>query len=129
MTIVLNARGEAAVAARDGLWLGPDDAAQATGWTFKPEGMCRDDMCVPLDGTLLRDGRVDVEAFWRRFGNPVLRDAAGEVWLLGAGAEARNDALARLEAPDFTLSDAAGVSRTLSDLRGKKVLLATWASW
>jgi hypothetical protein len=78
---------------------------------------------------MLRDGRIDVAAFWQRLGNPVLHDEAGEVWLLGAGAEARNDALARLEAPDFTLSDVAGVPRTLSDLRGKKVLLATWASW
>ena len=33
------------------------------------------------------------------------------------------------QAPDFTLPDADGTPRTLSQLRGKKVFLATWASW
>jgi len=32
-------------------------------------------------------------------------------------------------APDFTLSDLSGTPRSLSDLRGKKVLLVTWATW
>ena len=32
-------------------------------------------------------------------------------------------------APDFTLPDLAGTQHTLSSLRGRKVLLATWASW
>jgi peroxiredoxin len=34
-----------------------------------------------------------------------------------------------LMAPDFTLPDLSGTPRRLSDLRGKKVLLVTWASW
>jgi peroxiredoxin len=34
-----------------------------------------------------------------------------------------------LTAPDFTLPDLAGKPHTLSHLRGKKVLLVTWASW
>jgi peroxiredoxin len=34
-----------------------------------------------------------------------------------------------LEAPDFTLPDVSGTPHSLSDYRGKKVLLATWASW
>ncbi len=33
--------------------------------------MCRDDQCVPLPSTAVGAGRVDVEAFWRRLGNPV----------------------------------------------------------
>ena len=32
-------------------------------------------------------------------------------------------------APDFALPDLAGELHTLSEHRGKKVLLATWASW
>ena len=32
-------------------------------------------------------------------------------------------------APDFTLPDLAGMPHTLSELRGKKVFLCTWASW
>ena len=32
-------------------------------------------------------------------------------------------------APDFTLPDSTGRMHRLSDHRGKKVLLVTWASW
>src|SRR5205807_1773078 len=76
-----------------------------------------------------RGGRVDVEAVWRKLGNPVLCDDAKEVWVLGAGAQARTAALAGLTAPDFTLPDLAGKPHRLADLRGRKVLLTTWASW
>jgi peroxiredoxin len=34
-----------------------------------------------------------------------------------------------LEAPDFTLPDIDGKQHSLSDYRGKKVLLLSWASW
>jgi hypothetical protein len=88
--------------------------------------MCRDDLCVPIQ---VRDRHVDVAAFWRLLGRPAVSDAAGETWVLGAGADQRNDALAGLVAPDFTLPDLDGVPHTLSSLRGKKVFLCTWASW
>ena len=52
-----------------------------------------------------------------------------DVWALGAPADERNAALQGLTAPDFTLPDVDGVPRTLSTLRGKKVFMATWASW
>jgi hypothetical protein len=126
MATVLSEQGELTVAAADGLWLSAEDAERTTGWTLKPEGMCRDELCVPMP---IRDGRIDVAAFWARLGQPVVRDAGGETWVLGAGAAQRNEALAGLMAPDFTLPDLAGVPHTLSTLRGKKVFLCTWASW
>ena len=58
-----------------------------------------------------------------------MHDAAGEVWVLGTSAADRSSALQSLEAPDFALPDLAGATCTLSQQRGKKVLLATWASW
>ena len=48
---------------------------------------------------------------------------------VGAPAEERNAALEGLEAPDFTPPHVVGVPRSLSQLRGKKVFVATWASW
>lgn len=126
MATVLTEQGEMTVAATDGLWLSAEDAERTTGWTLKPEGMCKDDLCVPLP---VSEGRVDMAAFWRLLGQPVISDAAGEVWVLGSGAEQRNSALAELIAPDFTLPDLAGMPRTLSSLRGNKVFLCTWASW
>ena len=129
MTTILTESDEFTVDAANGLWLAPADAARVTGWTLRPEGMCRGDQCAPLPSTAVVAGRVDVEAFWRRLGNPVLCSGDRETWVLGAGADERNTALAGLIAPDFTLPDLSGRPHTLSDLRGKKVLLVTWASW
>ena len=129
MTTILTDSGEFTVDATDGLWLSAPDAARVTGWILKPEGMCRDEQCVALPSTAIGAGRVDVEAFWRRLGNPIVRADERETWVLGVGAGDRNAALAGLMAPDFTLPDLSETPRTLSDLRGKKVLLVTWATW
>jgi hypothetical protein len=129
MTTILTNAGEVTVTATNGLWLSADDALRATGWTLKPEGMCQAELCVPLPADAKRDGCIDVAAFWQLLGRPVVHDAAGETWVLGAGADERNEALAGLIAPDFTLPDLAGAPHTLSALRGNKVFLSTWASW
>ncbi len=129
MTTILNDDGVVTVTAEDGLWLDTAEAERVTGWTLKPEGMCREERCVPLPANALRGGKVDVAAFWRRLGAPLVHDDAKEVWVLGASAHDRNEALAGSIAPDFTLPDLEGTPRTLSDLRGRKVFLTTWASW
>ena len=129
MTKILTPTAEHDVAARDGLWMSPADAEKVTGWTLKPEGMCRADACVPLPASAVGTNEVDVVAFWKKLGGPVIASEEGDVWALGAPAEERNAALEGLQAPDFTLPDIDGIPRTLSELRGKKVFLATWASW
>ncbi len=129
MAIVLSETGENTVAATNGLWLSANDAQRVTGWTLKPEGMCQAELCVPLPADAVGERHVDVAAFWRLLNRPVVHDTANETWVLGAGADERNTALAGLMAPDFTLPDLTGSSHTLSALRGKKVFLSTWASW
>ena len=129
MVDVLTDWGEFTVEASDGLRVSPADAETVTGWTLKPEGMCRDDLCVPLAADARVGGSVDLAAFWRTLGHPVVSDKPGNAWVLGTAAETRVTALAGLDAPDFTLPDLAGVPHRLSDLRGKKVFLTTWASW
>jgi hypothetical protein len=129
MTVVLTPTAEYKISTRDGLWMSAADAGKVTGWTLKPEGMCRDERCVPLPAAAVKGGDVDVEAFWQRLGGPVIASQEGDVWALGAPADERNAALEGLQAPDFTLPDVDGKPRTLSELRGKKVFLATWASW
>ena len=129
MTVVLTPTAEYKVSTRDGLWMSAVDAEKVTGWTLKPEGMCRDERCVALPANAVKGGQVDVEAFWKKLGGPLIASEARDVWALGAPADERNAQLAGLEAPDFTLPHIDGTPRTLSQLRGKKVFLATWASW
>lgn len=124
MAIVLTETEEFDVDSSEGLSLTAADAARITGWTLKPEGMCRDEVCVPWTAPA---GRVDLAAFWRHLGQPVANE--GDVWALGTGADQRRAALQGLEAPDFTLPDLDGRMHALSDQRGRKVLLTTWASW
>lgn len=129
MATVLSDTGTHAVPTQAGLLLSPADTERVTGWALKPEGLCRDELCVPLSPAMRQGDRIDVAAFWRHLGNPVASDRSGETWVLGTGPDQRNQALAGLEAPDFALPDLAGKTHRLSDYRGQKVLLTTWASW
>jgi hypothetical protein len=120
-------------ATHEGLWLSPTDVTRVTGWTPKTEGLCRDETCVPVPpgraAEFVDGGAVNVAAFWRHMGHPVVRDDARGTWVLGTGAHERADRLRSLEAPDFTLPDLDGRPHALPDRRGKQALLVTWASW
>ena len=129
MTKILTPTDSFDIKTSSGLWMSAADAERVTGWTLKPEGMCRAEACVPLPAEAVRGKEVNVEAFWKKLGGPVVASDARDVFALGAPAEDRNATLHDLAAPDFTLPDIDGVPRTLSQLRGKKVFLATWASW
>ena len=117
----------------DELWLSTADTTAITGWSMKPEGFCKDDVCVPTPtgkaDSFVQGDSVNVSAFWDLMGKPVVRSANADVWLLGEGASNRNDALLSLEAPDFTLPDLEGNLHSLTEFRSKRVLLITWASW
>ena len=113
------------------LWLSAEDFATATGWELKPKGFCQEDRCVRIpSGRGMVDGtRVNLAAFTELLEQPVLRDDAHGVWSIGESAPARRAALQSLDAPDFTLPDLEGRPHSLSDFRGKKVFLVSWASW
>jgi hypothetical protein len=115
------------------LWIHAKDLERATGWTLKPEGLCRDDVCTVVTSAD-RERWVDGDAvcasgLWEALGRPALHDDARTTWMLGEAAEDRSRALESLRAPDFTLPDITGKLHSLSDFRDKKVFLATWASW
>src|SRR3954468_19724873 len=55
-----------------------------TGWQLKPEGLCRDEMCVPVrDPQLAAGGEIDARRFADALGRPVVIDAAHGVIALG----------------------------------------------
>jgi hypothetical protein len=124
----VNAEGE-------NLWLSKADLTTASGWELKPEGACMGDLCIPIPAArateFVRDsGRsFNLAALARYLGQPVVHDDKVGAWYFGEAAATRRANLASLQAPDFELPDLDGKMHRLSDYRGKKVLLAAWASW
>ena len=121
----------------DDLWLSEPDLLAATGWEIKPEGICRDDVCIPVPPdraerlVQAEGGRksLNLSEFTRYIGQPSARDDAHDVWYFGASLGDQRSRLLALEAPDFTLHTLDGTAHTLSDFRNRKVLLAFWSSW
>ena len=121
------------VVAGENLWLPIAELAAASGWELKPEGACKGERCVPIprgrEAEYIDGARFNLSGFGRYLGQPVLHDIPTETWAIGEGAETRGSALRSLEAPDFTLPDLDGREHSLSDYRGRKVFLVSWASW
>jgi hypothetical protein len=101
--------------------LPPADLEPRTGWTIKPEGACRGEVCVPLPAPF------DVRALAERLGMALVHDEEHALWALGP--EFGGPALASAELPDIVLPDRAGEDFALRSLRGTKVFMIAWASW
>lgn len=109
----------------------PADFAAATGWLLKPEGLCREDVCVPVrdrSRLVVGDG-IDVEAAAAALGRPAVVDPRRGVAAFGAPAYEVADAMRSLDAPDFTLPDIDGRPVSLHDYDRRKRLLLAWSSW
>ena len=111
--------------------LAPAALREALGWELHDGTLCNDAMCVPLPAgsSLAAGGPLDLAEVAEALDRPLALDAGERVAYLGVSARERADALASLQAPDFTLPDLSGRSHMLSEHRGKKVLLVVWASW
>ncbi len=103
----------------------------AVGWTLKPEGLCRDDVCVPVaDRSAIEAGDgLDLAAVAAALGRPALVDSVHGSVVVGRPAADRRAALKDRLAPNFSLTDLDGVHRSLSDYAGKKRLLVAFSSW
>lgn len=120
----------------DTLWIKAAELKTATGFELKKSGVCYDplNICIPL----LEDGFVqeDAEGKWlnmskvaAKLGQSCVSNANRTVWSLGLIPEVRKAMLDSAIAPDFEIVDINGETIRLSDLRGKKVLIVTWATW
>ena len=105
--------------------------SHATGWTLKAEGLCKDEVCVPVRDTATMSDSVsiDVAEFARVTGRKTVIDAARNVVALGEQASARAESMATLDAPNFTLPDINGNLVSLSDFAHRKKLILAWSSW
>jgi hypothetical protein len=124
-----------ASADRDRLWIPLDELERSTGWTARPEGLCRDEACVPVPAARQAEwfdgaGRLDFAAFAAHLGHAIARDEERGAWSLGPAADRGPvTGAGPVMAPDLRLPDLDGALHALSDYRGKKVLLYCWSSW
>jgi peroxiredoxin len=132
VTFVADATRELAADVVDGRVLVSIDALpDVLGWTLKPEGLCRDEMCVPIrarDALVVGD-RVDVIAVADVLGRPSVVDVDAGIVAVALDREPRASALQSLVAPDVTLHDLDGAAHHLSQWRGRKRLLHAFSSW
>jgi hypothetical protein len=119
------------------LWIPPDQLTRVNGFELKPEGACIDDICVPVrqdvDSEIFvsRQGQqwFNVAELADRLQQPYAVDHDSGVWSFGAIPVRRSSFVEQAVAPDFSLPGVDGKTYQLSDFKGKKVMLLTWASW
>ena len=119
------------------LWIQPADLGRVNGFELKPEGACIDDICVPVrqdqdsDIFVTRQGTAwfNVSELADRLNQPAVADFDEGVWSFGAIPARRSSFVNQALAPDFSLPDIDGNTIKLSDFKGKKIMLLTWASW
>ena len=119
------------------LWIPAHTLTEVNGFELKPEGACIDDICVPVH----QDQNSEIfisrgEAQWfnvvelaKRLQQPFVADFETGVWSFGAIPARRSSLVDQGVAPDFALPDIDGKLYRLSDFKGKKIMLLTWASW
>jgi len=119
------------------LWVKPEDLTRINDFELKPQGACLADLCVPV----LQDRDSDMYVTrrgqgWFNVTGPA--DKLQQAWVADYDDGVFSFGVMPLErqsffrggvAPDFELPDRDGNIVRLSDFKGKKVLLLTWASW
>lgn len=121
----------------DALWVRAEDLPLVNGFELKPEGACIAEICIPINDSISselmdkRDGQtwIDAAGLSRKAGQPYVTDAEANTWSFGPISGELASSPYSVQAPDFALPDRDGNMVRLSDFRGKKVLLLTWASW
>lgn len=119
------------------LWVSLEDLTASTGWEVKPEGVCKDELCVQIPAAsrgLVFDAdadnqRFNLTGFARYLEQPCAHDAEHNLWVFGPRMSEWRNRLMSDTAPDFTLPNLEGKRYSLQDFRGGKIILAFWSSW
>lgn len=111
------------------LWIRKTDLPRINGFELKPQGACRADICIPIPKTFVRGAYFNLTAFAQKAGQRVVVDPVARLWSFGEIPAVRGSFLEARMAPEFAVPDRKGRLVRLSEFRGKKVLLVTWASW
>ena len=109
------------------LWVRKSDLPKINDFEVKPQGACREDLCIPIPKNLTKGEWFNLTGFAQRINQVVVRE--GDAWSFGEIPVLRGSYTSSRIAPDFAVPDRKGRTVHLSDFRGKKVLVVTWASW
>jgi hypothetical protein len=109
------------------LWVRKSDLKKINDFEVKPQGACREDLCIPISKDLLKGEYFNLSGFARKIGEVSVVDS--NVWSFGEIPVLRGSFTSSRIAPDFAVPDRKGKIVHLNDFRGKKVLVVTWASW
>jgi hypothetical protein len=116
------------------LWILPADLTRINGFVLRGNRICLDALCVPAGPnsdvriTRSRQTWISLTEPVRQLKQAVAVDAERSVWSFGEVRAVSARFLESALAPDFSLPNRQGQQVRLSDFRGKKVLLVTWAS-
>lgn len=115
----------------DTVLLDPAMLEPAIGWTLRPEGLCRGNVCVQIrhPDELHVDGAVSLRGVAEALRRPFAMSNDPAVAVLGESTEALDPALVDHRAPAFTLPDLDGHEISLDDYAGRKRMLLAWSSW
>ncbi len=105
--------------------------AAAIGWELKPEGLCRDEVCIPVSdpaSLALGDG-YDLTAVAKAIGATALVDTDLGVVAVSQPKAQRNVAVHDMMAPELVLPDLDGNQVSTAGFKGRKKMLVVFASW
>jgi hypothetical protein len=127
--IALDRVGPEATRTAGVLWIRKRDLPRVNGFTLKPQGACRADLCMPIPKEMVRGEYFNLTAFASKAGQVVVADAEQRVWSFGEMRALGGGLSNSRTAPDFTVPDRLGRPVHLAGFRGRKALIVTWASW
>jgi len=109
----------------------PEDLETVLGWQVKPEGLCKNDACIPIEDSVnFGEGdSMNLKDVATLVGHPSLSAPDVGMIAIGQAHDVRSKALKDRVAPNFTLPDISGIDRSMSDWAGKKRLLVAFSSW
>ena len=124
-------RRVAATVADGRVLVDPASLPIALDWELKPEGLCRNDVCVPVRerADLFVGEQVDLALVAAALGRSSVVDTDARLVAVALPAEQRRQALDALVAPPVTLPDLDGNLHSFDEWHNDKKLLVAFSSW
>ena len=106
------------------------DVEKSLGWEIKPEGLCKEESCIPYTPLNAPDsGYVDFLDVANTLGFSNVLDVDLGLAAVDTFSLLRSSALKDRKAPDIELPDVSGELHSLSEWSNKKKLLVAFSSW